>query len=94
MTELKVRVQPNARRSEIVGWDGEVLRVRVAAAPVKGKANAELVDFLAETLGVRRSQVAILRGATSRDKVVGIDGMASAEVRARLLPLTSISSGK
>ena len=67
---LAVRVQPGARRSEVVGPLGEVLRIKVAAPAHDGKANAELVRFLAEVLHVPRRSVQILRGRTSRSKVV------------------------
>ena len=73
---VAVRVMPGARRSEVVDAAGERLRIKVAAPAVEGKANIEVVRFLAEVFGVRRSAVSILRGEHSRDKtvrVVGID---------------------
>ena len=69
---LTIRVQPGARRSEVVGPHGDALRIRVAAPAVDGKANAELVRFLAEHLGVPARAVEITRGHTSRTKVVHI----------------------
>ena len=69
---LEVRVTPGARRTELVARDGDRLRVKLAAPPVDGKANAELVRFLAELYGVRRSAVEVVRGLRSRDKVVRI----------------------
>ncbi len=81
---LTIRVQPGARRSEVVGWDGDTLRVRVAAPPVEGKANEALVELLAEALGVRRRQVEVVKGATSRVKAVRVAGLSLAEVKARL----------
>jgi uncharacterized protein (TIGR00251 family) len=69
---LTIRVQPGARRSEVVGPHGDALRVRVSGPAVDGKANAELVRFLAEHLGVPRSAVAIIRGHSSRTKVVRV----------------------
>ena len=70
---LRVRATPNARHSEIIGWEddpqaGRVLRVRVAAQPVEGKANAALRDLLAEALGLAKSKVCLERGGTSRCK--------------------------
>lgn len=75
--KLRIRATPNAKRSEILGWEddptaGRVLRVRVAAPPVEGKANAELRGFLAKTLGVSKSQVQLDKGGTSRVKVFEI----------------------
>jgi len=69
---LTIRVQPGARRSEVVGPHGDVLRIRVAGPAVDGRANAELVRFLAEHLGVPARAVEITRGHTSRTKVVHI----------------------
>lgn len=69
---LTIRVQPGAARSEVVGPHGDALRVRVASPPVDGKANAELVRFLAEHLGVAKAAVEVTRGHTSRTKVVTV----------------------
>ena len=72
--DLTVRVQPAARRSEVVGEHGDALKVRLAAPANDGKANAELVRFLAEAVGVPRRSVEILRGHHARDKVVRLTG--------------------
>ena len=69
---LTIRVQPGASRSEVVGSHGDALRVRVAGPAVDGKANAELVRFLAEHLGIPARAVEITRGHASRTKVVRI----------------------
>jgi uncharacterized protein len=69
---LTIRVQPGASRSEVVGPHGDALRVRVTGTPVDGKANAELVRFLAEHLGVPAHAVEITRGHASRTKVVRV----------------------
>ena len=69
---LTIRVQPGAKRSEVVGPHGDALRVRVSGPAVDGKANAELVRFLADHLRVPRSAVAITRGHSSRTKVVHV----------------------
>ena len=68
---LRVKVVPKASRTELAGWmaDG-VLKVKVAAAPEKGKANAELCAFLAKELGVSKSRVAVRTGLTSARKTV------------------------
>ena len=67
-------MQPNARRSEAVGLHGAALKVKIAAPAVDNKANAELIEFLSESLGIPRSAIVISRGATSRRKVVEIKG--------------------
>lgn len=83
---LSVRVQPRARSNAIAGVFGDALRVRLTAPPVDGAANTALIDFLAETLGVPRSGVSIVVGATSRDKVVAIRGLSIDAVRRALAP--------
>ncbi|MBI4313095.1 MAG: DUF167 domain-containing protein [Chloroflexi bacterium] len=83
-TRLKVRAQPNARVSEILGATDGVLRVRVAAAPVEGKANKALVELLANALGVPKSFVRVTRGAASRDKLVEVEGLSLEEAMRRL----------
>ena len=70
---LTLHIQPGAKKTEIAGLHGDALKIRLAAPPVDGKANAELVRLLAEAFGVPRRQVAILRGETSRDKLVRVD---------------------
>ncbi|MCW9089184.1 MAG: DUF167 family protein [Gammaproteobacteria bacterium] len=70
---LQVRVQPRASRDEIVGPYGEgSLKVRISAPPVDGKANQHLLKFIARAFGVTRSQVALLKGSTGRDKQLEI----------------------
>ena len=82
---LRVRVQPRASRSAIVGWRADgALSVRVAAPPVEGQANAALAALLAGALDVRPSAVTIEHGARGRDKLVRISGLTPAEVRQRI----------
>lgn len=69
---LRLHVQPGARANAVVGLHGEALKVRIAAPAVENRANAALVDFLAETLGVARSAIAIRHGGTGRRKTVEI----------------------
>ena len=71
---LEVRVQPRAKKNEVVVRDGRVL-VRVTAPPAEGKANSALCALLAKKLGEPKRAVKVQRGAASRDKVVSIDGM-------------------
>ena len=69
---LSLHVQPGAKRSAVAGAHGDALKIRLAAPPVDGKANAELVRFLADAFGVPLRNVALVRGDTSRTKVVRI----------------------
>lgn len=71
--KLRVRATPNASRSEVIAWEddaqaGRILRVRVAAPPVEGKANAALRDFLARSLGLSKSKVVLEKGGSTRFK--------------------------
>jgi uncharacterized protein (TIGR00251 family) len=84
VANLEVRLQPRSGRNEIVGERNGQLLVRVAAAPVDGKANAALCKLIAKAAGVSRGEVAIVQGATSRDKVVRVDGVSEKELRRRL----------
>jgi uncharacterized protein len=81
---LEVRVIPRAKRTEIAGRRGSALLVRLAAPPVDGAANEALRAFLAERLGVPQRQIAIVRGATSRDKTLAIEGIGAAAIEAAL----------
>ena len=82
--EIALHIQPRASRTEFVGAHGDALKIRLAAPPVEGEANEELVRFLAKTLGVTKSAVTIVRGATGRRKVVRVDGVVAATVAERL----------
>ncbi len=81
--KISVRVQPNATRSEVV-FINEALLAKVTAPPVKGKANKELIALLSQVLGVNKSALAIIKGHTSRNKVITIDGLEPEEVMKRL----------
>ena len=71
---LHVHAQPGAKRTEVVGLHGDSIKLRLASPPVDGKANACLVEYLARRLGVKRGQVTIIRGASSRRKTVSVTG--------------------
>jgi len=79
---VHVHVQPRASRSEVVGLHGAALKVRLLAPPVDGAANEALVALLAELLEVPKRDVRIVHGATSREKVVEIDGTTADAIRA------------
>ena len=78
---LTVQITPNAPRSEIVGWLGGRLKIKIKAPPVDGKANMELVRFLAEKFGVRQNSVHLLHGETAKTKLVEIEGADEAALR-------------
>ena len=78
---FKLRVQPRARSTGIAGEHDGALKLKVASPPVDGKANSEIIRYLAKIAGVRQSAVEIVAGATSRDKVVRIQGVTAAELR-------------
>lgn len=76
-TSLRLRVVPGARRPGIVGRHGDAWKVRVAAAPEAGKANEAVLELLARTLDVPRRHLELTAGATSRDKVIVLEGLTS-----------------
>jgi uncharacterized protein (TIGR00251 family) len=83
---FEVHAKPRAKKSRIVGPRGEALEVALAAPPVDGAANEELVRVLAEALAVPRRSIEIVRGATSQKKLVAVTGIARDAVAARLEP--------
>ena len=84
VARLSVRVVPGARQSSFVGRHGDGWRVRVAAPPEDGRANAAVIDLIASALGVEPRRVTIVRGHTARDKVIEVDGLAADEAAERL----------
>jgi uncharacterized protein (TIGR00251 family) len=78
---LSVRAQPGARRNAIVGEQAGALKVAVTAPPDKGRANDAIVEALAESFGLKRSQVELLSGATNRQKKFLIHGMSGERLR-------------
>jgi uncharacterized protein len=81
VAEIEVRVIPRARRDEIGGERGGRLLVRLTAPPVDGAANAALCRLVARRVGVPARRVSIVRGQTSRDKLVRVEGLTEAELR-------------
>jgi len=77
---LKVRVQPRASANQVVGWRNGMLCVRLTAPPVEGEANEACIRFLAEVLGVRRSQVRLVSGHKGREKTVAVDGLSQSRL--------------
>ncbi len=81
---LSIRVHPNAGRSEVLGFTDGVLQVRVAAPPVQGKANRELIVSLSRALGVSKSSLSIVKGHTSRNKIIAVEGLSREDIIRRL----------
>lgn len=81
---IELLVQPRASRTRVVGEHDGRLKVQLAAPPVDGEANEALLRFLAERLGVRRSDVALLAGVTGRRKRVRVSGIPAADAAGRL----------
>jgi uncharacterized protein (TIGR00251 family) len=76
--EIRVKVTPNAKRSEIIGRLGDAWKIRLQAPPVDGKANKALTEFLAEKFSIRRDAVVLLAGASSHDKRIRLIGISPA----------------
>lgn len=79
-TRLAVQVQPNSSRNEVTRFKDGVLHVKIAAPPVKGKANKELIEFLSDFLGVSKGNLFIEKGLTSKRKLVCITGLTQRQV--------------
>ena len=83
-TRLALRVSPGARTNAVVGKHGEAWKIRVSAAPEGGKANAAVVELLADTLGVPARTISVVSGHGARDKLVELSGIAPEEIERRL----------
>lgn len=86
---LKVHVNPRSSRNQITGWQDGILSVKLTAPPVEGSANKACIEFLADQLHVRKSQVALVSGEKSRDKVFEISGISPADLHKRIGELSS-----
>ena len=78
---IEIHLQPGAKRNEIVGFKEGVLYAKVTALPQKGQANRALVELMAQTLGMPKSAIDIIRGQSSRSKVIAVQGLSGEEVR-------------
>ena len=81
---LTVRIQPRASKNEVLRLENGGIKIRLTAPPVDGAANEALVKFLADRFGVAKSQVEIVSGHTSRDKIVRISGVTDADAESLL----------
>jgi uncharacterized protein (TIGR00251 family) len=84
---IKIRVQPKASKDEIVGYREGTLRIRVSAPPQGGKANEAAISLLASALGVAKSSIHLVRGRSSREKLVKIESLGLEEVQSRIKAL-------
>jgi hypothetical protein len=83
-TRLRIRVSPGARKTELVGRQGEAWKVRVAAPPERGRANAAVLKLLAERLRIPLAGLTLVAGGSGRDKVVELHGLGAEEADRRL----------
>jgi uncharacterized protein (TIGR00251 family) len=82
--EIRVRLQPRAKRNEVVGERAGAVVIRVTAPPVDGRANAALCELIAERAGLPKGSVTVAHGASSRDKLVRVNGMGATQLRRAL----------
>ena len=82
--KIEVHAKPRAKKSRILGWKGSLLEVALAAPPVDGAANEELVRLLADVLGVPKRRIVLVRGEGARTKLVEVDGLDADAARTRL----------
>jgi uncharacterized protein (TIGR00251 family) len=81
---LEVQVQPRSSRNQVVGEQDGRLKIKLTAPPVEGEANQALVNFLAQLLQIPKKNVKLLRGESSRHKLIEIMGVNAAELIAKL----------
>ena len=86
---IQIRVQPRASRSGISGLKDGVLQLRVTAPPTGGQANAAAIELLAQALDVPKTALRLVRGASSREKILELSGLSQEEVNQRLSLLGS-----
>jgi uncharacterized protein (TIGR00251 family) len=86
---LKVRVSPSSSKNKLSGYLGEELKISLSAPPVDGKANSALIAFLSKALGLKKADLEIHSGQSSRSKVVKIEGLNKEEADKRLSEILS-----
>ena len=84
--QVRVRIIPRAKRDDVSDWRGGAVVIRLRAAPVEGAANKALSKFLAKRLGVRASDITIVSGEKSRDKVLRVEGISQEDAERALAP--------
>ena len=78
--DVRVRVQPRAKREGVGEWRGDAVVVRVSAPPVDGRANVAVCKVVAQAVGVPPTKVSVIRGHTSRDKTLRVEGVSAADL--------------
>jgi uncharacterized protein (TIGR00251 family) len=81
---LWIQVHPRAGKTEVVGWHGDAIKIRLRAPPVDGAANEELIRFLSKTFHVPRSAIHILSGATAQRKRIKVESIDRTDLKAAL----------
>ncbi|MDD4874403.1 MAG: DUF167 domain-containing protein [Dehalococcoidales bacterium] len=87
--KIAVQISPGASKNEITGIVNDILRIKIAAPPVKGKANKELIDYLSHLLCISKDRLDILKGHTSKNKLISIDGLSKVSALEKLLSSTA-----
>jgi uncharacterized protein len=77
---IAVKVTPRAARDEVVGWQGESLKVKLGAVPERGRANIALTELLARELGITRRCVRVVMGHTARNKIIELSGVTRSDL--------------
>lgn len=72
---IQVKVVPRSSKREIAGVVGDVIKVRLTAPPVEGAANEQLIELLSETLNIKKGNIEIVKGDSSRHKIIKITGV-------------------
>jgi uncharacterized protein (TIGR00251 family) len=81
---FEVHAKPRAKKSKVIGERGDAVEIALAAPPVDGAANEELVRFVARVLAVRQRDIELVRGESSREKLLAVTGLTVAEIEVRL----------
>ncbi len=92
-SRLRLKVVPKAARNGVAGWIGDCLKIRVTAAPERGKANAAVIALLAQALGIPRERIVLIAGESKARKIVEIQGLSDTELRTRLARIAGKPQG-
>ncbi len=87
--KIAVQIYPGASKNEVTGLINDILKIKIASPPVKGKANKELIDYLSRLLGISKDRLNIIKGHTSKNKLISIDGLSKISVLEKLLSNTT-----
>lgn len=87
-TIIKVLVSPGASRNEVTGLLGDSIKLKIAAPPLKGRANKELISYLSDLLGIKRDDIEIISGQTKRSKTLAVSGLDREIILKKLLILS------